>query len=225
MDFFSSRNEAYIMKRSIIFAAVLALAALATLPAYSDPWRASIGFEYGSASSTFGLVSPSFNVPVQKNSSSDGVLSGTLEYLLARSGPVELGLAAKGSFVISSWNLGYPGVTDGVYVYPYDGVHISTDWWALAAMATLHLHLGQWVTLDGAFGYGPFGYTNVSYWDDYGLVAGPVDQSSGYFPRSAWSIDWSAGATFRLLRFVALFLDVGMMGPDFVTGIGFTFPL
>jgi hypothetical protein len=225
MDLFSSGNDACIMKRSIIFAALLALAGLAALPVYADPLRASIGFEYGSASSTFGLVSPSFSVPVQQNNSSDGILSGTLEYLFARSGPVELGVAVKGSLAVSGWNLGAPGVFYGPDYYPYDNVHLSTTWWALAAMGTVHFHLGQLVTLDGAFGYGPYGYSNVTYWDDYALVQGPVDQSSGYFPRGAWGIDWSAGATFRLFRFVALFLDVGMMGPDFVAGFGFTFPL
>jgi hypothetical protein len=81
------------------------------------------------------------------------------------------------------------------------------------------------VTLDGALGYGPYGYANVSYWDDYGTTAGPVDQSSGYFPQTAWGLDWSAGLSFRMFRLLALSLDIGMMGPDFVSGIGFTFPL
>ncbi|MGA2478369.1 MAG: hypothetical protein ABSG63_06415 [Spirochaetia bacterium] len=214
------------MKHPIIFAAALTtVALLGALPVFADPWRASIGFEYGSASSTFGLSAPSFTVPVQNNSSSDGIISGSLEYLFARTGPVELGIAAKGSFAISSWNLGAPGVYDGPNYYPYDNVHISADWWALAAMGTAHIHLGRWVTLDGALGYGPYGYANVSYWDDYGLVAGPVDQSSGYFPQTAWGLDWAAGLSFRMFRLLALSLDIGMMGPDFVSGVGFTFPL
>jgi hypothetical protein len=213
------------MKRLIIFAAALALAALGTLPAYSDPWRATIGLAYGSASSTFGLSSPFFAVPVQANSSSDGILSGTLEYIFARGGPLELGFAARGSLAASGWNLGSPGVFIGPDYYPYDNINITTDWWALAVMGTVHVHLGRVVTLDGAFGYGPYGYGSVAYWDDAGFVAGPVDQSSGYFPRTAWSLDWSAGVTFRPFWFLGLSVEAGTMGPDFFTGIGFTFPL
>jgi hypothetical protein len=214
------------MKRSIILVTSLATALLAgALSAYADPFRATISLDYGSASSTFGLSSPNFTVPVQNNTSSDGILSGTLEYLAIRRGPLELGLAAKGAFAVSGWNLGSPGVYYGMGYYPYDNVHITADWWALAALGTLHIHLGRWVTLDGAFGYGPYGYTNVNYWDDGGMVSGPVDQSQGPFPPTAWGIDWSAGLSFRLLWRAALSLDVGMLGPDFVTGLGITFPL
>jgi hypothetical protein len=198
---------------------------LCALPGYADRLRGGIAFEYGSSSSWFGLASPPFfSVPYQNNSSSDGILSGSLEYLVVRGWALEVGVAFKGSFALSGWNLGSPGVTDtlGYYYYP-DDVHISADWWALAALVTAHVHVGPFATLDGAVGYGPFGYVNVTYWDDAGVVTGPVTQGSGVFPQNAWSIDWSAGLSFWFFGLLSLSLDVGMMGPDFVSGIGVNF--
>lgn len=197
------------------------------LPGYSDRLHGVVSFEYGTSSAAFGLSSPPyFTVPYQGNDSSDGVLSGTLEYIAARNWPLEIGLAIKGSFALSGWNLGSPGVTDsqGYYYYP-DDVHISADWWALAAMGTAHVRLGPVLTLNGAVGYGPYGYLNVNYWDDAGVVAGPVLQGGGIFPQNAWSLDWSAGLSFGFFSILALDLDAGMMGPDFVAGLGLDFSL
>jgi hypothetical protein len=212
------------MKRVILLAGLL-LSAGAAGSAFADPFRFAVELQGGTASSTFGLSSAAFDVPVQNNSSVDGIISATLEYLLAHAGPLDLGLAARGSFALSGWNLGTPGVWNGSYYDYTDAVHLSTDWWALAAMVTLHIRLGQYVLLDGAVGYGPYGYGSVSYWDDYGYTAGPVVQSPGFFPGLAYSIDWSAGLSFRIFRFAALSLDVGMMGPDFVSGLGIVVPL
>jgi hypothetical protein len=165
-------------------------------------------------------------VPPQSNASSDGVVSGILEYVAVRGRPLSVGIAFKGSFAFSGWNLGSPGVTDGLgnYYYP-DDVHISADWWALGAFLTGHLRLGPFASLDGAVGYGPYGYFNVNYWDDAGVVYGPVSGGSGLFPQDAWSIDWSAGISFGFFPLVSLGLDVGMMGPDFVAGLGVYFLL
>jgi hypothetical protein len=215
------------MKR-FIFTPLATLAALllSTLPVHADRLLGVIAFEYGSTSGTFGLVSPSFTVPVQGNNSNDGIISGTLEYLGVRRWPFELGVAARGSFAISGWNLGAPGVTDSQgYYYPYDEIHIGADWWALAAMGTAHLHLGPIATLDAAIGYGPYGYLNVNYWDDAGIVTGPVVQGSALFPQRRWSLDWSAGLSFRFLEEAALSVDFGMMGPDSVAGLGVAFSL
>src|SRR5208337_4904072 len=130
---------------------------------------------YGSAGSTFGLALPpfpsvpTFDVPVQNNYSADVIFSMTFEYDALRTGPLELGLGAKGAFGLSSWNLGVPpgGVIDSLgYVHLYDQVHIGADWWALAPMATMHLHLGRFVTWDAAVGFGPYGYFDVTYYDD-----------------------------------------------------------
>ncbi len=214
------------MKRSV-FALFAALAAfLAASPGQAAGLRAGIGLEYGTASSAFGLTSPGFfSVPYQNNSSSDFVFSGDLEYLFVRRWPVNIGLEVKGSFAFSGWYLGTPGVYDtSGYYYPYDGVHVSANWWALAALGTLHIHLGPAFTLDGAVGYGPYGYTNVSYYDDYGIVAGPVTQGGAVFPQSAWGLDWSAGLSFGI-DLLSFSLDAGMMGPDFVAGLGIGFLL
>ena len=140
-------------------------------------------FDYGTASSSFGLSSaPYFTVPYQYNTSTDGVISGDIEYLIARR-PLQVGIAFKGSFAFSGWDLGSPGVYDSVgnYYYP-DDVRISANWWALAALATAHLHLGRYVTIDGAFGYGPYGYFNVNYQDDSGVVYGPVSRAPACSP-------------------------------------------
>lgn len=132
----------------------------------------------------------------------------------------------KGSFGFSSWNLGSPGVYDSMnnYYYP-DNVYITAGWWAAVPQATAHIHLGRFVTLDGAFGYGPYGYFNVNYWDDDGETSGPVIQQSGFFPTSAWGFDWSTGLSFGLFRAVSLGFDVGMTGPDFVSGLNVSFAL
>jgi hypothetical protein len=210
--------------------AVVAALLLGTHPGYCDRLRGAITADYGTASAAFGLdASPIFSVPAQVNGSSDFILSGILEYVPVRRWPVELGLAAKGSFAFSGWNLGAPatGVYDsqtGFYDLG-DQIHISGEWWALAAMGTMHVHLGPFVTLDGAFGYGPYGYLGMSYWDDYGLVAGPVVQGSSIFPQNAWGIDWSAGFSFGFFPFVTLLVEAGMMGPDFVAGLGLGFAL
>ena len=193
---------------------------------YPAGLHAGISFGYGTASNTFGLRSPGFfNVPTQVNSSSDFVLSGDIEYLAVRRWPIDIGFEAKGSFAFSDWYLGTPGVLDtsGNY-YPNDGVHIDAQWWALAAMGTLHVHMGPAFTLDGAIGYGPYGYVNISYGDDYGIVAGPVTQSESIFPPNAWGLDWSAGLSFGI-DLLSFSLEAGMMGPDFLAGLGIGFLL
>jgi len=215
------------MKRfSFTAAAALAVLLLGAPPGSCDRLRGAVMLEYGTTSNAFGLSSPGFfNVPYQGNSSSDFVLSGRLEYIAVRRWPLDVGIAVKGAFAFSDWNLGAPGVTDTAgYYYPYDQVHIGAEWWALAAMGTAHLHLGPIVTLDGAIGYGPYGYVNVSYYDDDGIVAGPVTQGSSIFPQNAWSLDWSAGFSFGFY-FVSFLIDAGMMGPDFVAGLGMDFSL
>jgi hypothetical protein len=214
---------------AFVIMAIASTLVLGALPAYTQRLRAGFSVEYGTATNAFGLSSASFAIPYQNNTSSDGVVSTDLEYLIARAGPIELGIALKGSFGFSSWNLGsplFPGVSDGQgnYYYP-DNVHISADWWAVAPLATAHVHLGPFVTLDGGLGYGPYGYFNVTYWDDAGVTSGPVFQESGFFPASAWGFDWSAGLSFGFFRIVSLGLDVGMTGPDFVTGLNVSFAL
>jgi hypothetical protein len=237
------------MKRTILtfVAAAVSLLFLGAAPAFAQRLRAGVSFEYGTASSSFGLEAYGapgglsyFSIPNQNNTSTDGVISADLEYIFARRRPLEVGFELKGSFGISGWNLGtpagslttdgFPGVYDtyGAYVTPGtyaapDSVHISADWWALAAMVTGHLHLGPFVTLNGAVGYGPYSYFNVNYWDDLGLVSGPVSQSFGLFPSRAWSVDWSAGLGFGFFGLFSVDLDVGMMGPDFLTGLGVDF--
>ena len=210
---------------------VLAAAAASTLllgsaAAYADRLRVGFAFEYGTTSSAFGLVSPSFSVPYQNNTSSDGIFSGILEYTLTRGRPLAVGIAFKGSIALSGWNLGSPGVTDSVgnYYYP-DDVHLSADWWALGAFLTGHLRVAPFVSIDGAVGYGPYGYAGVSYWDDAGVVAGPVSTEDGFFPPQAWSIDWWAGISLGFFPLVSLGFDVGMMGPDFVAGVAVYFLL
>jgi len=198
---------------------------LGALPAFCDRMWATIAAGFGTASSTFGLVAPSFTVPVQNNISADLLLSAAVEYRAVRHWPLELGFAAKGSLSLSSWDLGTPGVTDSQGYYPYDGVHISTGWWALAAMGTAHLHLGPVITWDVAVGYGPYGYINANYYDDYGIASGPVIGGSAVFPQNAWSIDWSTGLSFSFMGRAAFQFDVGSMGPDFVTGLGVIFTL
>lgn len=217
------------MRRWIFAAAAIASALLlGSLPAYAQRFRAGLSFEYGTTTSAFGLASPYFTIPYQNNTSGDGVVSGDFELIVGRAGPIDLGIELKGSFAFSGWNLGSPplGVYD-VYsgFYYADNVHISADWWAVAPLATAHVHLGPFVTLDGAFGYGPYGYFNVSYWDDAGFVSGPVSQESGFFPPTAWGFDWSAGLSFGFFRIMSLGLDVGMMGPDFVGGFVLNFAL
>jgi hypothetical protein len=211
---------------AFVIMAIASALVLGALPAHAQRLRAGFSVEYGTATNAFGLSSLSFTVPYQNNTSSDGVVSADLECLIARAGPIDLGIALKGSFGFSSWNLGSPGVTDSLenYYYP-DNVYISADWWAAAPLATAHVHLGPFVMLDGAFGYGPYGYFNVNYWDDAGVTSGPVIQESGFFPASAWGFDWSAGLSFGFFRIVSLGLDVGMMGPDFVTGLNVSFAL
>jgi hypothetical protein len=190
------------------------------------PVLATVAVDYGSASSTFGLVAPSFSVPPQNNSSADVILSGIVEYRIVHRWPFEFGVAAKGSIAISSWDLGSPGVTDSLgNYYPNDEVHIEAEWWALAAMGTAHVHLGPIVTLDAAVGYGPFGYMNTNYYDDDGVASGPVIGNSSVFPQNAWSIDWSTGLSLNSMGFAGVELDIGMMGPDFVAGLGVIFPI
>ena len=215
--------------RRWIFAVIAAASALflGALPSYADGFRMGFTFDYGMAAGNFGLSSaPYFTVPYQYNTSTDAVVSGDLEYLIGPGRPLEVGIAFKGSFAFSGWDLGSPGVYDsfGNYYFP-DDVRISADWWALAALATAHLHLGRFVTINGAFGYGPYGYSNVSYQDDAGVVYGPVSPGSGVFPQEAWSIDWSTGLSFGFFRWASFDLDVGMMGPDFVAGLGVSFPI
>ena len=199
---------------------------LGTVPSYADGLRAGFNFEYGTASGTFGLSSAYFTVPAQYNTSTDGVFSGDLEYLVTPRRTLEVGIAIKGSFAFSAWDLGSPGVYDSVgnYYYP-DDIRVAADWWALAALATAHLHLGRFVALDGAIGYGPYGYFDVNYQDDYGVLYGPVSQGAAAFPPEAWNLDWSAGLSLRFLPGAALAVEVGMTGPDLVAGIGVSFPL
>jgi len=204
----------------IILTAAASALLLGSAAAYADRLRAGFAFEYGTTSSSFGLVSPAFSVPYQNNASSDGVFSGILEYVVTRGRPLNVGIAFKGSFALSGWNLGSPGVTDslGNYYYP-DDVHLSADWWALGAFLTGHLRLGPFASLDGAVGYGPYGYFNVSYWDDAGVVAGPVSGGDAFFPQNALGVDWSAGISFGFFPLASLGVTVGMMGPDFVAGL------
>ena len=215
------------MRRWIAAAAAAACALLlGSFPLYADRLRAGFSLEYGTASSAFSLQSPAFTVPYQNNASNDGIISGILEYVVTRGRPLSVGVALKGSFAFSGWDLGSPGVTDslGNYYYP-DDVHISSDWWAAGAFLTAHLRLGPFATIDGAVGYGPYGYFNVSYWDDAGVVSGPVAGGSGFFPEETWSIDWSTGISFGFYPLVSLSLDIGMMGPDIVAGVGLFFLL
>jgi hypothetical protein len=214
-------------RRTVAVIAAACAVFLGALPSYADQLRAGFSFDYGTTSGVFGLSSPPyFTVPAQYNASADGIISGELEYLIGSGRPLEAGLAFKGSFAFSGWDLGSPGVFDtfGTSYFP-DDVRISADWWALAAMITAHLHLGRFVTIDGGVGYGPYGYSNVSYQDDAGVVYGPVSQGSGFFPAHAWGIDWTTGLSFGFSRRVSLGVDVGMMGPDFVAGLGVSFPL
>jgi len=199
---------------------------LGASPAFCDRLWATITAEYGTASGTFGLVAPSFAVPVQKNTSADVILSAAVEYRAVRRWPLELGFAAMGSLALSSWNLGSPGVTDALgYFYPFDDVHIDTVWWALAAMGTAHLHLGPIVTWDVAIGYGPYGYMNANYYDDIGIAGGPVIGGSSLFPRNAWSMDWSTGLSLNFMGLAGFQLTAGKIGPDFVTGLGVIFAM
>jgi hypothetical protein len=199
---------------------------LGALPSFADGLRMGFAFDYGTTTSAFGLSAPPyFTVPYQYNTAADGIISGDLEYLVTPAWPLEVGISFKGSFAFSGWDLGSPGVYDslGNYYYP-DDVRIGANWWALAAMATAHLHLGRFVTFDGAVGYGPYSYFNVSYQDDAGVVYGPVSQS-GLFPQGVWNLDWSAGLSLGFFRGVTLGADVGMMGPDFIAGVNVSFPL
>jgi hypothetical protein len=199
---------------------------LGALPSYADG-RVGFAFDYGTTSSAFGLSSPPyFMVPYQNNSAEDGILSAYLEGLLLPRRQLELGIALKGSLGFSQWDLGSPGVSDsmGFYYYP-DDIRIGANWWAAALQATAHLHVGRFMTINGAVGYGPYGYFNVSYQDDLGVVSGPVSQDPRAFPSRVWGIDWSAGLSFGFLRLVSIDLDVGMMGPDLIGGFGVSFPL
>jgi len=206
----------------------LAMLLAGAVAGFSAGVRAGITMEYGTASNTFGLSSPGiFFIPPQVNGSNDFVLSGDIEYLAIHRRPLDIGIELKGSFAFSNWDLGFPSFSDEAgdpFLYPGDGIHVGAEWWALAAMATAHLHLVPGLTLDGAIGYGPYGYTNVNYWDDYGIVSGTVVQTDTVFPSHAWSVDWSAGLSFGIYL-LSLSLDVGMMGPDFVTGLGIEFLL
>ena len=213
-------------RRFLTAAAIVSALVLGALPGYAQRLRAGLSVDYGTTTNAFGLSSIAFTVPYQNNTSSDVVVSGDVEYLLARAGPIDLGITLKGSLGFSTWNLGSPGVTDSQnnYYYP-DDIHIDAEWWAAAALATAHVHLGPFATLDGAFGYGPYSYFNVNYWDDDGVTAGPVSQESDFFPTSAWGLDWSAGLSFGFFRIASMGLHVGVMGPDFVTGINVSFRL
>jgi len=156
------------------------------------------------------------------------VLTGEAEYLVVHRPRLDLGVAVDGSIAFSSWDLGSPpgGVTDSQgYVYYPDDVHIYAEWWAVDASLKAHVHLTRFLTLDGAIGYGPYGYFNVNYADDVGVTYGPVEQSSEVFPTDAWGIDWTAGLSFGFFRWVDLSVDLGMRGPDFVTGLGLSFPM
>jgi hypothetical protein len=208
-----------------IIAAAFALLSGA-LPAHAEG-RAGFMFDYGTTSSAFGLSSPPyFTVPYQSQTAEDGIISAYLEGLITPRRQLELGIALKGSLAFSQWNLGSPGVYDnmGFFYYP-DDIRISANWWAAAGMATAHLHLGRFMTINGAVGYGPYGYFNVSYQDDVGVVTGPVSQDPSVFPARVWGMDWSAGLSFGIFRRVSVDLDVGMMGPDFVGGFGVSFPV
>ena len=214
------------MKRWIFVLIAAAAALPCAMPSFAES-RVGFTFDYGSASSAFGLSSPPyFTVPYQNNSSEDGIISGYLEGLLTPRRPLELGVALKGSLAFSQWDLGSPGVYDGAgyYYYP-DDIRIGANWWAAALLGTAHLHVGRFMTINGAVGYGPYGYFNVNYQDDAGVVAGPVSGDPSAFPSRVWGIDWSAGLSFGFLRLVSVDLDVGMMGPDFVGGFGLSFPL
>ena len=57
------------------------------------------------------------------------------------------------------------------------------------------------------------------------MLARPVVQGSGVFLQDSWRQDWSAGISFGFFPLIALVLEVGMMGPDFVTGLGVAFSL
>jgi|GEM_PF-3135044 len=210
------------------FAMIAAVAAflLGALPSSAEG-RVGFIFDYGTTSSAFSLSSPPyFTVPNQNNMSEDGIISGYLEGLITPHRQLEMGIALKGSLAFSQWDLGSPGVYDGMNFYYYpDDIRISANWWAAALLATAHLHLGRFMAIDGAVGYGPYGYFNVSYQDDAGVVSGPVPQDSSAFPSRVWGIDWSAGLSFGFIRWVSVDLDVGMMGPDFVGGFGVSFPI
>ena len=213
-------------RRTFALIAAASVLLLGTLPSYAES-RVGFTFDYGTTSSSFGLSSPPyFIVPYQHNTSEDGIISAYLEGLITPRRQLELGIALKGSLAFSQWNLGSPGVSDGMgfYYYP-DDIRIGANWWAAAVLATAHLRLGQFMTINGAVGYGPYGYFNLSYQDDAGVVSGPVSQGSGAFPSRVWGIDWSAGLSFGFFRRVSVDLDVGMTGPDFVGGFGVSFPL
>ena len=215
------------MKKRRVLGFVATLAALvAASHASAAGLRGGIDMEYGTASNSFGLLSSGFfSVPPQNNVSNDFVLSGDLEVLLVRRWPVEIGVEAKGSVAFSDWYLGTTTVYDSFgNPNPYDGIHVNSEWWALAALGTLHVHLGPVLILDGSIGYGPYGYGNVSYYDDYGIVAGPVAQSDSIFPPTAWGLDWSAGLSARFF-IVSVGVEAGMTGPDFVTGLNIGFLL
>jgi len=214
------------MKRLVPCLVAMLAAMVAASHGFAAGLRAGIDMEYGTTSSSFGLDSfPFFSIPPQNNVSNDFVLSGDLELLVVRRWPVEIGVEARGSFAFSDWFLGTTTVYDSLgNPNPYDGIHVNSEWWALAGLGTLHVHLGPALVLDGAFGYGPYGYTNVSYYDDYGIVAGPVTQGDSIFPPNAWGLDWSAGLSVRLFL-VSVGVEAGMTGPDFVAGLGIGFLL
>src|SRR5271169_137576 len=222
-----SQSRCHEMRRWTFGLIAAASALFLSAPLSQAEGRVGFTFDYGSTSRTFGLSAPPyFTVPYQFNTSEDGIISGYLEGLITPRRQLELGIAVKGSLAFSQWNLGSPGVYDsmGFYYYP-DDIHISANWWAAAVLATAHLHLGRSMAIDGAVGYGPYGYFNVSYQDDAGVVYGPVSQDPSAFPSRAWGIDWSAGLSFGVFRWVSVSLDVGMMGPDFVGGFGVSVPL
>jgi hypothetical protein len=52
-----------------------------------------------------------------------------------------------------------------------------------------------------------------------------VLQGGSVFPKNAWALDWSAGLSLGFFNILALDLDAGMMGPDFVAGLGLDFSL
>lgn len=225
------------MKRTILSLVAVAVLLMGATPAFAQGLRAGVSFEYGTASSAFGLNGGSyFSVPTQNNTSADAVISANLEYIFARRWPLEVGLQLKGSFGFSWWNLGTPsgsaatgyppGVYNGVIYVTPDNVYISADWWAFAPMLTTHVHVGPFVALKGAVGYGPYGYLNVNYWDELGMVAGAVSQdSTSFFPSIAWSLDWSAGLEVNFVSNCSVDVHVGMMGPDFVAGVGLNFSI
>jgi hypothetical protein len=213
-------------RRTFALIAAASALLLGTLPSYAES-RVGFTFDYGTTSSSFGLSSPPyFTVPYQYNTSEDAIFSGYLEGSITPHRQLELGIALKGSLAFSQWDLGSPGVYDsmGYYYYP-DDIRIGANWWAAALLATAHLHVGRFMTINGAVGYGPYGYFNVNYQDDAGVVYGPVSGDPSAFPSRVWGIDWSAGLSFGFLRLVSVDLDVGMMGPDFVGGFGLSFPL